>query len=591
MTDTIGRYEIKKTLGKGGMATVYLAHDPHFERDVAVKVLSREFLQHTQFEERFRLETKTVAGLEHSAILPVYDYGVQDGQPFLVMRYMPGGSLGARLKSGPLPLDEIMRIVDRLAAALDRAHEQGIIHRDVKPGNIMFDGDSDAYLGDFGIARLTEGSNMPIGTPAYMAPELADTGGLTHLVDIYALGIITFMMLVGEHPYEADTPSGYVMAHLGKPVPNVHERRAGLPDAVQTVIERAMAKDPMDRYQSAGVLAKDLRAALAGSAVAASPVISDAQPVEKPTSRRRIPVWVWAIGAVLLLLLIGGAVILANAAQQRRLAEERTRIAAEAEMTAITKGTATSGARETAVQQTATTRAENAEGTAVAQTQTANAQATANQEETLNAQATQTADHQTQAAMTAVANAYATATVEAAKGYLDDLMDGPIALSGRSGTFRHRENDFAECWHAGVNIRDFVAEVEFDVPYSTSVGNWDAGFLFRNPGAGNNELRLTIRSDRDWVLQNLRDQEGDVLDSGRLSNLRRLSGESNKLTLVAVGSEGYFFLNDELVSQLPLDERMNSGNIAVCIGLWNDHEVDGETTAYEGFRIWRVIEP
>jgi serine/threonine protein kinase len=174
-----GRYEIVKRLGKGGMATVYHAVDPHFERDVAVKVMPREFLHDDTFRERFKLEAKTIASLDHPAITPVFDYGEHEGQPFLVMRYMSGGSLSERLKQGPLPTDETVRIFDRLCEALDWAHDQGIIHRDIKPGNILFDQHGYAYLADFGIVKLTEatahltGSGI-IGTPAYMAPDSVD---------------------------------------------------------------------------------------------------------------------------------------------------------------------------------------------------------------------------------------------------------------------------------------------------------------------------------------------------------------------------------------------------------------------------------
>jgi serine/threonine-protein kinase len=137
--ETIGRYIIDSELGRGGMATVYKAQDPRFDRTVAIKVLPREFLHDPEFRARFEREARTIAALEHSAIVPVYDYGEQDGQLYLVMRYMPGGSMADRLQQGPVSIDEAANVIRRIGSALDSAHQQGIIHRDLKPGNILLD--------------------------------------------------------------------------------------------------------------------------------------------------------------------------------------------------------------------------------------------------------------------------------------------------------------------------------------------------------------------------------------------------------------------------------------------------------------------
>ncbi|HLB48918.1 MAG TPA: serine/threonine-protein kinase, partial [Anaerolineales bacterium] len=178
MPEQIGRYEIVNELGKGGMAVVYLARDPFMKRQVAVKVLPRQFTFDPQFRARFRREAEAIATLEHPAIVPVYDYGEHDDQPYIVMRYMPGGSLADRMAKPRLPLDEVAALFTRLAAALDIAHERGIVHRDLKPGNILFDQWGEAYLSDFGIVKMTEASaaytgSGIIGTPAYMSPEQA----------------------------------------------------------------------------------------------------------------------------------------------------------------------------------------------------------------------------------------------------------------------------------------------------------------------------------------------------------------------------------------------------------------------------------
>ncbi|HEY42608.1 MAG TPA: protein kinase [Anaerolineae bacterium] len=260
----IGRYEILSELGRGGMSTVYLAHDPRFERDVAVKLLPREFLHDPTFIARFRREAKTIASLEHSSIVPVYDFGEEEGQPYLVMRHMIGGSLITKLEQGPLSLEEISNITSRLATALDEAHERGMIHRDIKPGNILFDHHGDAFLTDFGIVKLTQETTTYtgggiIGTPAYMSPEQARGDRELDLrSDVYALGVIVFEMLSGNPPYEADTPIGVAIKHITEPIPNILDTRPDLQPDFATLIERVLCKEREGRYATAGEFAAEL---------------------------------------------------------------------------------------------------------------------------------------------------------------------------------------------------------------------------------------------------------------------------------------------------------------------------------------------
>jgi serine/threonine-protein kinase len=202
-TQAIGRYRIVREIGRGGMAIVYEARDPNIDRAVAVKVLPPAFTHDLTFRMRFKREAKTIAALEHSAIVPIYDYGEDGYQPFIVMRLMEGGSLADRLRRGPLPLGEIKRILDRVSAGIDFAHGRGVIHRDLKPENFLFDGDDQPCIVDFGIAKLLDNAAVSltrgglIGTPAYMSPEHARgdgeflqyengrafrIGGLTYLV-------------------------------------------------------------------------------------------------------------------------------------------------------------------------------------------------------------------------------------------------------------------------------------------------------------------------------------------------------------------------------------------------------------------------
>ena len=261
----IGRYVIKSELGRGGMATVYRAYDPSFEREVAIKVLPREMMHDPQFRARFEREIKLVAALEHPSIVPVYDVGEEDEQPYFVMRFMTGGSLSNWIAKGKIPLEDTARIIGKIAQGLAYAHKKGIIHRDLKPDNILFDDNDDPFISDFGIAKLTEatsgsltGNSGVIGTPAYMSPEQARGEKIDGRSDVYALGVIVYQMLSGQQPYNADTPMGVAIKHITEPVPEILNINPALPFDVDQIIRSSMAKDKTKRYASAVDLAKAL---------------------------------------------------------------------------------------------------------------------------------------------------------------------------------------------------------------------------------------------------------------------------------------------------------------------------------------------
>ncbi|ABU59431.1 serine/threonine-protein kinase [Roseiflexus castenholzii] len=269
---TIGRCQVLGEIGRGGMATVYRAYDREADREVVIKVLPRELLHDPTFRARFQREIKAVTALEHPAIVPLYDSGEDAGQPFMVMRLMTGGSLADRLRHGPLTLAQAARIISHLATALDAAHVAGSIHRDIKPDNVLFDHTDQPYLADFGIVSVMQTATIltrsgVIGTPEYMAPELTRPGGLSPLMDVYALGAMLFEMLSGRPPYHADTPIGALIAHVTEPIPDVRMLQPALPADIQRVLEQALAKDPQERYQSAGALAGDLAAVAANTSL------------------------------------------------------------------------------------------------------------------------------------------------------------------------------------------------------------------------------------------------------------------------------------------------------------------------------------
>ncbi|HER20214.1 MAG TPA: serine/threonine protein kinase, partial [Chromatiales bacterium] len=256
-TEKYGRYEVIQELGRGGMATVYVAHDPRFDRDVALKVLPPGFLQDPTFLKRFDIEAKFIAQLEHAAIVPVYDYGEDHGRPYLVMRLMLGGTLRDRINKGPLPPDDVVVICQRICWALEKAHSRGIIHRDIKPPNILCDEDGAAYLADFGIARLAEATQTvtAMGTPQYIAPEQVYGTALDGRTDIYQMGVVLFEMLTGRRPFEADNSAALIYKHCHERVPSARSFNPALNAVADAVIERAMAKEMQDRYATAGEFA------------------------------------------------------------------------------------------------------------------------------------------------------------------------------------------------------------------------------------------------------------------------------------------------------------------------------------------------
>jgi len=262
---TLGQYEVLEEVGRGGMATVYRARQGSINRVVAVKVLPRSLLHDPGFYERFEREVDVIAHLEHPHILPIYDFGNAEGVPYIVMRYLAGGSMRDLIRRGTPSLEDIEKPFSQVAQALDHAHKQGIIHRDLKPGNIMLDENGNAYLTDFGIARVL-GSDLTgsaiIGTPAYMSPEQANGFPLDARSDIYALGVVLFELITGREPYQAETPMALLLKHINEPMPPASIFRKDVPPAVENVISRATAKEPGDRYASATDMARAYRDAL-----------------------------------------------------------------------------------------------------------------------------------------------------------------------------------------------------------------------------------------------------------------------------------------------------------------------------------------
>lgn len=286
----LGNCRLVRKLGEGGMAEVWEAIDLSLERRIAVKVVKETISSLPEFDARFRREAKTAAQLEHPNILPIYGFGVEDGVAYIEMPYLSGGTLGSRLDAGPPPSPEtVCEWVESLASALDAAHARGIIHRDIKAVNVLFDQSGRIVLGDFGLAKnvadrsgLTATGTL-MGTPMYLSPEQARGQSLTPASDQFSLGVLAYRMLAGQLPWGPNAAPAVVMMRIvAQAPPPPSSLRPGIPPAVDAVFERVLAKEPAGRYESCGAFAEALRGALTSPparAVADAPTVVASQPV------------------------------------------------------------------------------------------------------------------------------------------------------------------------------------------------------------------------------------------------------------------------------------------------------------------------
>jgi serine/threonine protein kinase len=360
--ENAGPYRIIEQFGQGGMATVFKAYHASLDRYVALKALHPAFNQDPNFEARFQREARVVAKLEHPNIVPIYDYSEHEKRPYLVMKFIEGITLKARMDQGSLSSEEVTKIVDAVGSALAYAHKQGVLHRDIKPSNVLMANDGQIYLADFGLARIAQSgestlsSDMIMGTPQYISPEQAmGKADLDQRTDLYSFGVMLYEMVVGKVPFNADTPFSIIHDHIYSPLPMPRTVNPNVPESVQRVLLKALAKEREDRFEDAARLVSAFKEAwneagvpIQGSDVSVSQVIptgvkavsqpesSDATKIAEPTrvasvsaapttaeekpgkaeavpaSKKKRSPWIW-VGAVLIVLCcVGGLAVARN---------------------------------------------------------------------------------------------------------------------------------------------------------------------------------------------------------------------------------------------------------------------------------------
>jgi len=340
------RYEVRGLVGSGGMAEVFLAHDEVLDRDVALKMLKDRYAENEEFVERFKREAQSAAALSHPNIVPIFDRGeTEDGTYYIAMEYLSGGTLkDAILSKGALPARTSAAVALQIAEALRAAHERGVIHRDIKPHNILITGSGDVKVTDFGIARAASSSTMTrtgsiLGTAHYISPEQAMGEPVGPASDLYSLGVVLYEMLTGELPYDADTPLGIAMKHVNGRLRPPKEIDPSIPAGINAVTCRLLAKDPEDRYASDAELIEDLERVVAGlePANATTAAMTRLMPTDAPTrvgppppypgsrKRRRALPLVLALLALLLLVPLAWAGY--NFLQDRQQEAQAPRIA------------------------------------------------------------------------------------------------------------------------------------------------------------------------------------------------------------------------------------------------------------------------
>ncbi|HEY6962540.1 MAG TPA: protein kinase, partial [Gaiellaceae bacterium] len=287
------RYELEELVGTGGMSSVFRAHDRLLDRKVALKILHQQYSGDDEYVERFRREARSVAALSHPNIVTVIDRGEHEGRQFIVFEYVDGENLKRLIeRRGPAPVTTALELGMQMARGLSFAHQQGLVHRDVKPQNILLNGDGNAKVTDFGIARsldvqhgMTQTGTV-LGTSDYIAPEQAQGQRVDEHTDVYSLGVVLYELLTKEVPFPGENFVAVAMRHINEPPPPIRDKRPDVPPRVEAAVQRAMAKRPEDRFQTMAEFCRELEACLAEVQAGAGTQVVAAAPAYRPARRR-----------------------------------------------------------------------------------------------------------------------------------------------------------------------------------------------------------------------------------------------------------------------------------------------------------------
>jgi serine/threonine-protein kinase len=307
------RYELEELVGTGGMSSVFRAHDRLLDRKVALKILHEQYTADAEYVERFRREARSVAALSHPNIVTVIDRGDHDGRQFIVFEYVEGENLKRLIeRRGPAPVAMALELGIQIARGLSFAHQQGLVHRDVKPQNVLLNGNNEAKVTDFGIARsldvqrgMTQTGTV-LGTSDYIAPEQAQGQRVDEHTDVYSLGVVLYELLTSHVPFPGENFVAVAMRHINEPPPSVREQRPDVSEHVDAAVRKAMAKDPRDRFPTMADFCKELEACLGEVQGAGTQVI---RPRPRPSSRHRRRISPWPLLALLVALLAIGGVV------------------------------------------------------------------------------------------------------------------------------------------------------------------------------------------------------------------------------------------------------------------------------------------
>lgn len=585
----IEQYQIKKQLGQGGMATVYLAHDTRLERDVAIKLVRKGSIPPDQLErilKRFEREAKALAKFLHPNIVPVYDYGEFKGAPYFVMAYLSQGILKERIGK-QIEVQTALHWVAQIAGALNYAHQRGFVHRDVKPSNILFSETDNLMLSDFGIAQVLEEmttqltvTGMGVGTPEYMAPEQWQ-GKSSKASDQYALGVVLFELLTGQKPFTADTPLGVALKVMSEPLPSPNSIVGDIPEAAGKLLYKALERDPGNRFESMETFHLALNNASIDISTSQVQLLQEQghqttdqlEPPINPMQKK-----------------------LADAQRSGFNGETMGLLDNENTPQVVTKG----GSYYPTQNHLKYSESETFDS--IAPRMVASAPLQESLKDRKHGQPDQLTPKITQSKIVWILGAIIVLVVvsffagqslahktkvrtafSAHSVYAQFVNEATLVFEEGYCSLAHIEDGFITSFLTGIEAKNFALEAHFVNPYAPSVGDWDYGLLFRDQGR-NDEFRLFLTSEQIWHFENWAGKRAHS-NSGNIF-LNTAKGEINTLKFLALHQEGYVFVNDQFITKFDLSDRNFSGAIGIGTGFLVGNKINGYFTEIRNLRIF-----